>query len=1137
MADNARITQLVTELLEENTPASARLTQVVTELLMENLAPLTISVSDDMNNWSDSPGFTERVHLQVSGSEDFNNWNDGIPRGPSAFDHLLITGSEDLNNWIDTAALSLATRLGITGSENMNNWSDLASLALWGQLGISGSDSMNFWQDEASNLVLGRIWGTNILILARMFLPDGDKFASSIGVRYATRYYEPRVTHFDRIERSIPIPTGLPRLSDGGLRIADTDQEYRKTFAENTPISSVIEQRMVPTDGALLSSQLIYRGKVSQVTFPEGAVDIKLSDRMFEFFEEEVPVLGTVDVFPNMPEGKQETFIPIPIGTLDSSFTTGYGSMRVDLIDTTLNRYPISRYASEELLGVWGKGPEDEEFTELTAGTDYTEISVGYTIDEVDYSIDFIDLATSGLPASWYSDETPTSIRSNVEIRIDIKGALWEGTAATNNPIRAIQKWLTHVVQYDDDGLNSVAFNVAAATADSLGYTCGGAFTEIMTHRTALSQLVSSFVVDLFQDKNGLIAVVLTSDSDPNRPVFDDLFQILVESVTQSLPDPPYNSIVYRYAWIPADKEFMYEERYDNAADQGIMGEVIQTEIDMPFVQDAATANLVVTEYASYHHSASYRIQFDLSGPKAIDQLELAKLIGVTHYGGIDESGAGFTNEEFKIDRLIFDPNQLKYTVHAVRRVPGAGPTAGVLNGAWGKNCRPQITFYAPAVFFCGFASLDQLAFTVHRSIDWGASWSKSDESSQPTFAATITSWDIEREGHIFHVITQETTGRVAYHQFSLRTNRWAVVDEEVLASASLHTTWTTGCAIGIRNNGEVWIMYHGDEEVRADENGSPFSTLFARKRLGLNSWASAARLDEAWYPTVFGQKYGSDYQAGRIVAGQGNRLHFFARLVNWGAAYQNVTCRTLRENNTWSDEHNIEPGILNGLFYPAWHAWGNPARYVEDDGTVRMIMPLKGGWGRGEIMRVTSADDITDNDSGQYFYMFAWTDHGNQPGGNGSFQRSAIDFTLIDKGDGTEDLHCFAMIDGPGSGYYVAHKYATAFNGDIKNGDWNATTVGTYETPDGTHNGVDVYRAGALGTFHKLSATAFKHGTKVFAALLYEIGGTALTSAQQEAIGAQTPYPTFFELVPIEDIPRESTWTLEAMISDIAGS
>lgn len=883
----------------------------------------------------------------VDVADDLNNWADDL-EDPVQQEKLNSTAAENFNAWADAVVVNPEVFLSSSAAEDMDNWGDSVAVKLNVFLRADVNDSMNFWADSIGFPVSGKFFGRDVLIFADIFLDTGQISVSNIPIRHPLRFYDGRVIRFGTIVRSIPVPSGLNRIGDASLLLADTDQKFRKIFAIETPKKRIVEIKIVPVGEPFALAQRLYKGEIVNITFPEGAADIELADITFDFLRDEIPSLINPDNFTSLPENFTQGFAPIVIGEVFSEALPFQGVLECPHVDTINHRYMVARHHIELVAVVYRRQPGEADFSIIFTG--FQVIEEIQVIDSVTYNFIYIQFFVA------QPDGT--------EIRADVKGWTVDDTADTlieQNPARNIRNYLTRIVGIPNDNtkMNIVSFDLVETKTTTLLYKCDGAITEPMTHGEALSKIYSSFNIDFFQNKDGLIEITLVTTSDINRPLYGDVLRILEETIDQTLANPVYNVIRYQFDRNYADREWGFEKSFVNDTDQIAIGEDIELPVELWFARDKDTAANVAADIASYFDLTSFRISLDLPAPWVVDTLELARLIGVTHYGGIEQSGEGYVNQEFKITGLDLDVDNLRYRVDAIIRRGIPAVSEGVFEGNWANNSivgpyMPRTgTFYG--VFIEGSATpFNKLIVVV--STDFGLHWTQADSVNRPELTNIITSFDSywdEGKDLLLEIATQEAvTGRVAYHRFDMAQGRWKILDDEVVASPGVGAGIPFVSITKTRQSKKLVIFYRDDDVAGASD---PF--LFRQK-------AVIKLLGGTWGTPFFvgSENCQGSYFGNRVVAGKEDLIHFFymfrgSNLEGYGT--ERIEDRFLTLDNTGSSLGEFIRFSGNVVYYHSLLPYGVPAVKEDASGEVLIDIPTQGFLGHTQSFGWTSATQM----------------------------------------------------------------------------------------------------------------------------------------------------------------------------------
>ena len=537
-----------------------------------------------------------------------------------------------------------------------------------------------------------------------MYLDAGTQFFSDVNVQvqeniqHPSSYwsssgeplYEGRVDEWGVIERSIPVPSGLFQVGNATVKLIDTDQFVRHFMASKTSLRRLCEILIGDEDTPHSLFQTAYIGEIVDggTKFGPGYAIIEMRDIHSRWLDQYIPPLitrtGTLDsgepvgstqdiegsgaaiaLFPNMPLGVDSIFAPIVFGSYQSPADNMQGVLPLQLVDTTRNRYCVSRTPVNAVTTVYRKRPGEEIFSIVEgegSAAEYVVVAEPLTIEGINYTFTWLD----------FFEAQP----EGTQIRIDLEGINGRGqfgpiegvSGVLRNPVDALINLIYYATlkepvaaRYDFSTWSSVR-----DLCETLGYYCDGPITESVTWRVQFSKLCSNFGIDLFSNKLAQLSLALTIVSDPARPVFTDAAHVLKESAQQGLASPAFNRIRYRFAKNAATRAWGSEDLYNNATDQAALGEIQETLLELDFVSDVPTARAVATDRGKWYDLDAHRFECDLPAAAVLDDLELAKLVGFTHFEGLTTSG-GWINEQFKLHYIALNLNTLKVQVKAIR--------------------------------------------------------------------------------------------------------------------------------------------------------------------------------------------------------------------------------------------------------------------------------------------------------------------------------------------------------------------------------------------------------------------------------------------------------------------------------------
>lgn len=716
-------------------------------------------------------------------------------------------------------------------------------------------------------------------------------------VRHPGKYFAPKIKSYGTFTRAISAPVGFIKTGDVSLSVIDANNEIRRGIATKTIRKADAEMRLGPEGERLSAFLRPWKRRVGTVTQPsDGELNITLQDHVFEFLEKTIQGCVNEDNFPNMPEGAGSEFVPIPIGIVASE----KGAYRVPLVDTVNHRYAVSRNPIVSVDAVYRKGSGDDDFV-LVAPSEYTLRQDVY-IDHGEGSGDNCALL------EFAADQGNAEIRVNVHGVCDDDGVLTHTNFADMFLGMFIYlAWANNLT----DVLNLASFDETRIACADL--QCAGVVTQAITWGELISQVQRSSNIDVFADKNDRISIHYTTDDEEPVLDLDDGMRLYKGSVSQQLANPTYNRIPYKYAPNYASGKWT-EDVWDNPADQAALDEIVDEEpLQMHWVRDAATAEIVAARRGEYLDLDSFRFEGEIPLIPVLEELELANLVSIAHFGGI--KAGGYTAEQFKILELAMNIDNLTYHFKGIRRrLPppelvitehdtdaeggdggGDGTDGSALpngiNGTLAINARigPHYNNVEGELFAVWRDRVDSSKLKVWRTTNYGASWTTVDTANQPNLAGAIASFDSFAVDGKIHIATQEnTSGRVAYHVFDMTTATWETVDEEVVAGLSNNPTSRCVSIETRYPDGEPVVYFQGNRELI--EGQYWHRGWYCIKQAG--TWSAPAMItpDPGQYPeNLSGFAHwdldSSNCYVQRVVATRENRMHFFYSIspsVHW---------------------------------------------------------------------------------------------------------------------------------------------------------------------------------------------------------------------------------------------------------------
>ncbi len=518
------------------------------------------------------------------------------------------------------------------------------------------------------------------LMIAEIKLDSGTLYQASKGIRHPTRMYRGRIKSFGSIIRSIQVPAGFPQIGDAELTIVDTDGELRQLLSGTPPQNREVVVKIGSEGASEAIFQIAYTGIIVHATFPPGLAKIQLQDTTLKFLNEQLPDLLTRDNFIADPlfaknlrsrtDGRfeeTEIFAPIVFGRVESSGFDVIGAINAVRLDSTtfnLCQHPIDH----DLVRIFIKDPDnkpepDQEFIEQVGGWSIAEVAK--TIQGIDYIFTQVVFGSGEAPG--------------FEVRWDGEGMTDTGDrfgTAIRNPAEAIKQYLIRIARRDPGTeIDLIGFDETAEKLDDVptggpvpGFFCDGAIAERMTHREALARMVRSFGLFMFTKKDGRITLRYIADEDPDRPIIDDLQDIYVRSETHTLARPIVNQVLLQYVRMTSEQSWGERLTVDDDDSIAALQRTEDHELKLFFVRDDFVADKVARDFLQFTNPTSFRIVMTVPGHRRTADIELAQLIGVTNYSGLDPSGFGYENKEFLVQKTEFQTDTKQLKIFAIAR-------------------------------------------------------------------------------------------------------------------------------------------------------------------------------------------------------------------------------------------------------------------------------------------------------------------------------------------------------------------------------------------------------------------------------------------------------------------------------------
>lgn len=956
----------------------------------------------------------------------------------------------------------------------------------------------------------------SMVVLTHFYFDEGREGFSSIQVNAPSHGHIGKVIQWGYSDVSIPVPVGPPHIGNMRVRFADTDQYFRKKFGAKTPRLRRMDFLIGPEGGKESMFHIPASGQIQMVSFPPGAMEVDLVDVRFRVLRTLIPGLGNTDNFPNLPDGVKDFFWPIIFGTLTSENKTNQGAIQIFCFDTTTFGYGVARHPITEVLNVWRKRPDETEFT-IVPTTEWFINNSGLTFSGVDYE--------------------PTAVHFNedqglAEIRVDVEGwnirrafgTLPETDIFVRNPVDCLVNLLRYQLLMEDTVLDFdfQSFLDVREKCETLGLACDYAITSEITLETASTHILQAANIDWFPDQRNRVKLALTTIIPDDRPVFTDTLHLERESEIIHIASPTKNRYRYKFDFLPAEGKYMRESVYDNTADQEELGEVEEEVLEYPAISDPDVALAVVLERSAWMDQSSHRMQVRIGAPPVMHQVEIAEIVGITHYGGLAD--AGWVNEPFKIIGRRLNLDNLEYELTLIKRVqPPMPPESQVMTiGEWRSNSRVG-PWYFPASKRV-FAIFADDRYDFKRLVTLGSpalglgDFAPVDDDHFADLDNIIDSFDTRR-GHlspnvkaeIVRCITQErNTGRAAYHEWNLRTRLWTVLDEEIIASNS---HGDCGCSIDVRPDGEVIAYFQGDRET---VGSTAYRRAVYSRRTAVGVWTSPVVTHDptnaiSQFP-IAGIVYNGAVhdRVARVVCDPSpadtvgrDVVRFICGRTEPAdiASTQDIETQLLLANNTLTA--NLEVITTTAQGFTPTHVCGDPEVFEDEDGQIWMAIPV------GQIIR----PDV---------WMWKSTATVGQPDkkvriGSSSAQIAADSFTSHQPDIGVRYLNgLLRVVMGTASGasnpVWAAYKTIPDLLGDIApdlSGFPRADQVGpTWPAQSMARHGVDMAVIGGREKIFKITA-----GPGTLAEGLKSI----------------------YESIDIEnDIPGDNAFTLDDFIAEV---
>lgn len=553
------------------------------------------------------------------------------------------------------------------------------------------------------------------IVLARAFLDSATENVAGKRVTHPSWEYEGRALSFGQIDRSIPVPAGMPQTGDARVRLADTDRRWRNLLARQTSRQRMMELKLVQEGASESAAEPVYAGAIVDIEFGPGYVDVTLRDRSFAWLDEEIPGFINRTNFPTLAEGIDEAFLPIIAGINRSNANNPTGILELPHIGYEVgigDRWGLAAHPVWDAPAVWrsmtdSAGVEtwelvdEAEFTITEDPRSFVEVPsltfhpafLVFALEQpegtkIRVDVDGMDFrgGWEGIPPAGYHPEhnptgTPGPLRNPIDVFINLiflmmnKAGVTADSWEVSTIAAVLQTFSGTAASESNFAAELGALELGQAELGDSGivegqppFLCDGILNEPMTVRAFLGRFLPCFELNFFQQKNGKLALAYAPETDVGRPLFDDIQHILRNSFFERLASPTINRLTFKYSHNHATGEWGQTQIQDNEDDQDALKIQEDDFLEMWWVRDPTTAAYVASRRLSFLALGSYRQSFLMPLPEVFANIELAKLVGITHWAGADNEG--YLNREVLITGLQMDLDRLTVKVDSILRVP-----------------------------------------------------------------------------------------------------------------------------------------------------------------------------------------------------------------------------------------------------------------------------------------------------------------------------------------------------------------------------------------------------------------------------------------------------------------------------------
>ncbi len=538
--------------------------------------------------------------------------------------------------------------------------------------------------------------------LAKFFLDSGTEYFAAADVRHPNYLYEGRCENWGYIEKSIPSPVGPPEISHAKIRLADKDRKWRDLLTHQTAKRRLIELKFVKEGDSESAAVPFFVGEVVDVDFTPAAIEVELADHTYAWLDEEIPAFVIKENFPYVEPKDEGQFLCFVAGDLQTPNMSPPGPRgqipcpHIGLVGG-VDRFGYTIHTSTGPTAVYRHSTitvnkDDTSEWELVDPSEYN-----YTVQSPPIQVFDLDVTPQYID---FLEQQP----DGTEIRADGGGinfrGPWDGLGDTNsdgsilplqNPIDFFMNmayFLTHkagfpteVVDVDETAALREQFRTGIGGSPSIIPLCAGVIYQPMTGREWLTWFLTSFNLDLYTNKRGLISLRFTPPTNPTRFLITEGHLIEGSTFIEHSPDPAINQVIYLFEEHPAEQLFQTWGVLNNDDDQLTLGGFVNSsptmgriariekeEVELHFVRDPVTAADTIQRRMEFMSLGSYRQEFQCPLAEVINEIELGDLIGITHKMGLDDGG--YVNREAKVIGMTVHLDEMRMSFRTILRSP-----------------------------------------------------------------------------------------------------------------------------------------------------------------------------------------------------------------------------------------------------------------------------------------------------------------------------------------------------------------------------------------------------------------------------------------------------------------------------------